>query len=239
MKTRVASITVILSLLVPSVATAQVDEDRLTQARARFEAGETAFGEERYDEALDAFQEAYELMEGHPNQGMIHFNVARAQDELGQRREAVRSYRAFLEEAPPDAPNRAVAIERITLLDADDRGAPAEAAESTSPDEPAPGPVQTRTEGHWANWVIAGALVAVAAPAIAVPLWTVATEGECLESDANGCVERVSFGAIDGVGLGLGAAALVGAILFAAGQPIQAEVQVSDEGAYVGVRGVF
>ena len=56
------------------------------------------------------------MMEGHPNQGMILFNIARCQDDLGQTTAAVVSYRLFLEQAPPAAPNRNVALERITLL---------------------------------------------------------------------------------------------------------------------------
>lgn len=107
-----------LVLLAPVVATAQVDEGQLQRARARFEAGEQAYAADDYATALDAFQEAHSMMEGHPNQGMILFNIARCQDELGRAGEAVESYRRFLEEAPQDAPNRTVALERITLLEA-------------------------------------------------------------------------------------------------------------------------
>lgn len=70
-------------------------------------------------------------------------------------------------------------------------------------------------------------------------MWTVATQGECVVQDELGCIERVSFGAIDGVGLGLGIAAIVGAIIFAAGQPIQTQVHVSQDGAYIAVAARF
>ncbi len=100
--------------------------------------------------------------------------------------------------------------------------------------EPAP-----RAEAHWSNWLVAGGLVAVSIPAIALAAWTASTDGECVDSSAAGCAEQVRLGAVDIAGFVAGGLALVGAVIFAAGQPIQVEVSASGTGARLGVRGRF
>ena len=185
--TRLLLTAVILFASAPTCVSAQDDEVDVQEARARFQEGERAYERGEHRAALEAFTEAHRLMEGHPNQGMILFNIGRMHEELGHPSAAREAYRRFLAEAPEGAPNRTVALERIAILDARTEAEPDVAEEASSPESDGRTGTSTshtegqtmRTEGHWANWIVAGALVAVAVPAIAVPMWTVASEGEC------------------------------------------------------------
>ena len=78
--------------------TAQQREQRaehLEQGRRAYEAG-------RFEEALQAFRNAYNIF-SHPD---ILYRVAECQDKLGREREALANYREFLARSPdaPDAP---------------------------------------------------------------------------------------------------------------------------------------
>ena len=100
---------------------------------------------------------------------------------------------------------------------------------------------QTKTEGHWANWVVAGGLLAVSAAPLIPAFATLADDGKCktLVAGSTACRERVSFGAQSAIRLGLGVAAIAGAVIFAVAQPIQVSVQANEQGAYLQARGRF
>ncbi|HBQ18521.1 MAG TPA: hypothetical protein DEF51_47815 [Myxococcales bacterium] len=217
----------------PLSVTAQSTEagQDLSEARRHFDEGVVLYEQANYTLALEAFERAYELLEGHPNRSLMHFNLARCYDELERYEEAIASYRRFLAETPDDASNREEARTRVEELE---RRAAVRAAR-----EPSGASESTRSEGSIANWLIAGGLFAVSVPALALPIWTLATEGECVQADELGCIERVQFGAIDGVGLGLGAAALLGSIIFAAAQPFSVDVVITQDQAHVRLHGVF
>jgi len=74
------------------------------QAQALVDEGVRAFKADRFAEALDRFQRAYEAT-GDPK---VLYLVARAQEELGDLAAALRSYRAFAQaDVPADARDRA------------------------------------------------------------------------------------------------------------------------------------
>lgn len=103
-------------------ATAQPSADATTQeqaqsrdqeARRLFEAGRTAYVEEKYQDALNYFEQAHELS----HRPQLLFNIGQASDRLGQRQRAAQSFRAYLT-AMPDAGNREEIETRIRELEA-------------------------------------------------------------------------------------------------------------------------
>lgn len=116
--------------------------------------------------------------------------------------------------------------------------------EVTLSEATAPPPVvpETRTEPHFANWLIGGALIAGGVAALISPLHTLATLGNC--ADAAGlpggwCRSEVTFGAQSGVLLGVGAAALIGGVVFLIAQPFQVTTVITPDSARLGISGTF
>ncbi len=106
--------------------------------------------------------------------------------------------------------------------------------------EELPAAPTTRTEAHWANWVVGGALIAGGVAALIAPVHTLARSGECVDEPAPGlCRSEVQFGAVSGVLLGVGVAALAGGVVFLAAQPITVDVIVQPDEASVRVSGAF
>lgn len=92
----------------------QDDDDALRgedPARDAFDAGRAAYDQGRFDEALSGFRRAYRLS-GRPE---LLFNLGLVQDRLRQDRDALESYRSYLD-ALPDAANRPAVEERIRVL---------------------------------------------------------------------------------------------------------------------------
>ncbi len=84
------------------------------EARRLFEAGRAAYVEEKYQDALNYFQQSHE-MSGRPQ---LLFNVGQAADRVGQRETAAQAFRDYLA-AVPDAENRAEVEARIAELESD------------------------------------------------------------------------------------------------------------------------
>jgi len=78
------------------------------------------------------------------------------------------------------------------------------------------------------NFVVGGALTAIAIPALYVGTYTLITNGNCVDSVANGC-ETVDFNALTGVLLGAGIIAAGGAAYMFIAQPIRVTPQVSKD----------
>lgn len=107
-------------------------------------------------------------------------------------------------------------------------------------DEGPVGPGERRTEPSPLNWLIGGGLAIGGVVALVSPLQTLATEGECVELIENvGCVERVQFGAVSGVLLGVGVAALIAAVVVDVVAPIRVDVQVGPEAGMLLLEGRF
>jgi hypothetical protein len=76
-----------------------VAEARRSEARAKFEAGVSAFGEHRYADAVRSFVEADALLPSAP----LSFNIARAFERLDNAAAALRWYRDYLRRSPQAA----------------------------------------------------------------------------------------------------------------------------------------
>jgi hypothetical protein len=101
-------------------------------------------------------------------------------------------------------------------------------------------PEPTRTEPHFANWIVGGALVAGGLVALISPIHTIAREGECdALVGSTFCRSRVEFGAVSGVLLGVGALAIAGGVIFFAAQPITVTVAASPDSAQLRAAGHF
>src|SRR4051812_24789005 len=96
----------VIALAGTSVATTASADDK-EAARAAYTEGKRHYDLGEFAEALTAFKKAYLNYE----EPVFIFNIAQCYRQLGQRAEAVRSYRSFLRNYP-NAPNRAT-VERI------------------------------------------------------------------------------------------------------------------------------
>lgn len=141
-----------------------------SEARRHYDRGLISYNLQRYTEALEHFQAAYEL---HPDPAFL-FNIGQCQRLLGQRESAARSYRAYLSQLP-DAPNREQARRFIAELSQPAAApppapAPAPPAERvvliSVPPQPSPPPVAD-TASPWyrsaPGWGLVGSGVAVLA----------------------------------------------------------------------------
>jgi tetratricopeptide (TPR) repeat protein len=101
----VAVVTIVVACM--GVGQARAEDDSTTKARAHFEAGRKMYQISDYRGALQEFKQAF-LFNGHP---LFLFNIAQCHRMLGERDEALTSYRRYLA-ADPAAPNRAQ-VERM------------------------------------------------------------------------------------------------------------------------------
>ena len=131
---------VLLVLLVAfgqSLARAATPEEKRV-AREHFETGQVHFDLKEFDKALEAFKEAYRVIQD----PVLLFNIAQCHYNLAQHEEALGFYRNFLRRADR-APNRPEVEARIVELEAIIARKRAEteaeaAASSELPAEPAP-----------------------------------------------------------------------------------------------------
>ena len=181
---------VALALLVSFVRIASAD-DR-ARARAAFHAGSQHYNLGEFQQALDAFKEAYRRYED-PS---FLFNIAQCERQLGHKRDAIREYRAYLNNSD-NADNRDSVRQIITQLEheiaAEEQRAAAAAAQAqaikpAAPPAPqaatvaeptaatltasAPPPVERKPAyKKWWVWTIVGGVVAAgAATGLAIAL---------------------------------------------------------------------
>jgi tetratricopeptide (TPR) repeat protein len=101
------------SLCLPLLSYAQPsDEKQLSRLQ---EEAVTAYNKKQYDKALASFQKMYEL---DPNP-LLLYNIGRCQEALGQKREALTSYQAFLQKVPSDHSNYPKAQKSADALSAE------------------------------------------------------------------------------------------------------------------------
>jgi len=119
-RTRTLLLLVAVAVTAPSGALAQeapaADDPRMEEAQRRFREATELFERGDFESALAEFRQIYELMEGHPNQSFVLFNMGLTQEELFRYDEALATYRRFLEEAPRPAPREdevRAAMERL------------------------------------------------------------------------------------------------------------------------------
>ncbi len=171
-------VVVLLLVMVPASVSAQEDpnrpiaemsrDERDQLGREAFERASKAYDEGRYNHALTDFQRALELSD----RAMLHYNIALCQDRLGQHKEALQSYEAFLravDESPHHENARARAEElRAQLAEEEkqrerEREAEAAAAKSITATPSESPSVEETSDFPWL-WVGLGAgLLAVGA----------------------------------------------------------------------------
>lgn len=99
--------------MAPRALIAQTDasESADVEARALFQAGLVAFGDGRYENALDYFERAYELS----GRTQLLFNIGTTADRLRQEEKALEAFERYLA-AHPDAENRREVEARLRIL---------------------------------------------------------------------------------------------------------------------------
>ncbi len=193
---------------VASTAAAQSSPDPIAEARAVFAQAESDYGAGAFALALERFESAYDLMQGHPRRFMVLFNVARCSEELGRLEVARETYLRVLDEGgrgsevAEEAHRRIAEIETRRRLD-------------SSPDTPS-------TSAH-PPWIVFGAGAAVAvvggiilalglSDAATVDSAAMGTEWSTLQEpfDRSGILPPVGIAA-----LGVGLAAMLGGVVWA------------------------
>jgi tetratricopeptide (TPR) repeat protein len=104
-----------LLALAPLSARAQSGEARAqAQSRAKFLEGNAAYEQAQFQQALDAYVEAYRLL---PLPGFL-FNIAQCYRQLGQPEQAATFYRRYLAQSKQPPPNAPLVRELIAEMDA-------------------------------------------------------------------------------------------------------------------------
>lgn len=101
----------------PAQEPPQEDPPNVVQAREHLSRGTALLDQENYDAALVEFMRAYDLVGEHPARPLILFNIARAHERLFRYDLALEYYARFLDEAAPDAPQRAEVEGAIRVLE--------------------------------------------------------------------------------------------------------------------------
>ena len=164
------------------------DDEATTRAKVLFADGTTQYNLARFEEALGKFQDAY-LAKAEP--GLL-INIGQCYRMLGNHKQAVYSYRRFLDGAPPDHPMRTaitelVASEEEVIKKGNEAALPPIAVKHAEPVAPtiiAPAPVapsaiptvkkevashvalkasSTPVYKKWWLWAVVGGVVAVGA----------------------------------------------------------------------------
>lgn len=115
------------------------------EARSLFEAGEVAFREGRFENALEYLQRSYELS----HRPALLYNLGTTYDRLRRDAEALAAFERYLEEVP-DAAQRAQIERRIAVLrESIARGAPSPDAEDETgaPEGGDPAPASETSDG--------------------------------------------------------------------------------------------
>ena len=148
----------ILALVAGTVGSARADDH--TRARAAFKLGSKHYNLGEFQQALDAFREAYRDYDD-PS---FLFNIAQCERQLGHKREAVREYRAYLNNAPESAGNHDAIKQIIAQLEkeiADEQATTKMPPTSVTP----PPPPATTTPPAQTTTPAAASLTASAPPA--------------------------------------------------------------------------
>jgi tetratricopeptide (TPR) repeat protein len=130
----------ILGLLLLSVPTAYAQSDGTERAKELYSNGKRLFEEEQYSKALMAWEEAHKLSE----RPLLLFNIALAQEKLGQLEAAIENlytYRAFAPAEEQDMLVEKIADLKAALAAAHAVAAAQAAAAKEAEPEPEPEPV--------------------------------------------------------------------------------------------------
>jgi len=118
---------------------ARAGDPKTEQARAHYQQADTYFKLDKYAQALQEFEQAY-LAKQDPS---FLYNIAQCHRLMGNRVEAIRFYKRYLNDAP-SAANRSVAEKHIRDLEAAQSAEELTGARApTPPPAPSPGPSST------------------------------------------------------------------------------------------------
>lgn len=109
----ICALLLLCALGVPSVYAQQPTKKELAEAKKRFEEADAAYRLQEYEKALEGFQEAYRLSK---RAGLL-FNIAQCYRQLDRYEESIKSYEAFIFDAP-ESEYRAEAEKNITEIKA-------------------------------------------------------------------------------------------------------------------------
>ncbi len=146
-------------------APARAADPRTEAAREHSRQGDAYYKLEKYSNAIGEYEQAY-LSKPDPS---FLFNIAQCHRLMGQGAEAVNFYRRFLNDAPPNAPSRAVAEKHIRDLDDSAKSATAEPPPTT------PAPVTPLPPANAPLASAPGGPPAATGPAVAAPVAVEAT----------------------------------------------------------------
>ena len=149
----------ILALVAAAVGSAQADDH--TRARAAFKLGSKHYNLGEFQQALDAFREAYRDYDD-PS---FLFNIAQCERQLGHKREAVREYRAYLNNTPDSAGNHDAIKQIIAQLEKEIADEQATTKMPPTTVTPPPPPVATPPAPALTTTPAAASLTASAPPA--------------------------------------------------------------------------
>jgi tetratricopeptide (TPR) repeat protein len=99
---------VVTSLSVGFSAHAQTEDETIARAKEHYINGKEHYAAKRYQEALDAFKESYNLS-GEPN---LLFNLGLCSEKVGDSERAIAYYEVYLEELP-DSPDTELVRKRM------------------------------------------------------------------------------------------------------------------------------
>jgi hypothetical protein len=102
-----------VAFLIAPLAIGAAHADPTDQARQHFKKGRELYDAGDYRGAIAEFAAADQIAPS----PLLEYNIALCHERLGEKSEAVRRYRAYLDRTP-DAPNRAAVEEKIRKLDA-------------------------------------------------------------------------------------------------------------------------
>lgn len=88
----------------------------LVEARERVGRGEELFEQENYDAALVEFLRAYEMLDGHPMQYFVLYNVGQCYEQLFRYGQAMEFYRRYLADGGAEAEDAAEVRAKIGVL---------------------------------------------------------------------------------------------------------------------------
>jgi tetratricopeptide (TPR) repeat protein len=131
---RIALLAFALALIAPAPALADAPPptpEQLEAAKKAFADGKKLHTEGKYAEAIEKFKESYRLSRN----PLLLYNIGFTMDEAKEADMALYYYRKFLKEAPPEAEQRALATERVKVLEAQITPPPA-APEQVTPAQP-------------------------------------------------------------------------------------------------------
>lgn len=114
MRLKLAVICLLFAPLIGEAKPKNPPDENREKAALIFKEAESAYKLQKFEEALNGFQEAYELI----SEPLLLFNIAQCYRQLGRLGEAKKAYQTFLRDAPKSS-LRANAEERIKELDAE------------------------------------------------------------------------------------------------------------------------